>query len=141
MPPGGKIGNKGGTGRPLLFKTPADLQRAVDHYFFNCDLTGEMPLITGLALALNTNRATIKAYRERPDFTGILSRANAICEHHWERILYGGQTSAAAPIFALKNYGWTDKQELQISGDSEEPLAWDITVHNKNHNGGGKDNG
>ena len=44
--------NKGG--RPLKFKSAAELGEKIEQYFSECEKTGEPLTVTGLALALDT---------------------------------------------------------------------------------------
>jgi len=55
-------------GRPLKFKSPEEMQTYIDAYFKLCDKKHVPYTITGLAMALNTDRATLCNYEER-DFS------------------------------------------------------------------------
>ena len=94
-------------GLHLKYRTPTELQKAIDNYFDKED----KPTICGLALALGfTSRQTLLNYEERPDFVDIVKRAKMFVEASYEAALRGQYSSGA--IFALKNFGWTDKQEV-----------------------------
>ena len=97
-------------GRPLKFQTPEELQEKVDLYFEKCDKTGEPYAITGLALALDTDRATLCNYGNREEYADIIFRAKLRVEHAYElRLIDKGRSG---DIFALKNFNWTDRQEV-----------------------------
>lgn len=71
----------------------------------------ERPTITGLALYLGfTSRQAIMNYEEKPEFVDAIKTAKLRIEAAYEQAIFGG--NAAGPIFALKNFGWTDKQEI-----------------------------
>lgn len=111
-------------GRPLKFETPAALDKAVDSYFNECVINEKPFTITGLALALDTNRQTLLEYNERPEYADTLKRARAKCENYAEERLFGS-TQVTGAIFNLKNnYDWKDKLETDstIKGDPENPL-------------------
>lgn len=127
-------------GRPLKFKTVAELQGKIDAYFktigwktrnIENKKTGkiekvsmyEPATITGLALALNTNRTTLLEYegeiegREKndPEYANTIKEAKAFCEHSLEQGALSGNLSAPVSIFSLKNnYNWVDKTEVVV---------------------------
>lgn len=106
-------------GRPKKFKDPGEMQRKIDEYFSRCDETGEPYTITGLALALDTTRETLLDYEHaasRKAFSDTVKRAKLRVQNYAERQMYLKQ-NPAGPIFALKNYGWRDKQEIEHSGE------------------------
>jgi len=101
--------NKGG--RPLKFKTVKDLEKVCDAYFNECK-EGSLPVtITGLALAIGSTRQTVMDYQNSDKFTDAIKRYKLRCENYAEIQLFTGQQTGA--IFALKNYGWKDKQEIE----------------------------
>lgn len=106
-------------GRPLKFATVEELQQKIDAYFKeretiellpNGDIKPKPITITGLALALDTSRETICDYGEKDGFSDSIRRARLKCESYAEERLFLGQ--ATGPIFALKNYGWKDTQDI-----------------------------
>jgi hypothetical protein len=101
-------------GRPLKFATPQALEKACDEYFADCEANKQPFTITGLALALDTSRETLCNYEEKDAFFDTVKRAKLKCENYAEKQLY--TSSPTGPIFALKNYGWKDKQETEHSG-------------------------
>jgi len=113
-------------GRPLKFKSPEELQQRIDEYFKSVEeprVSGDTvwfePItITGLALALDTSRQTLCDYDLKDEFTDTIKRAKLRCENYAEKMLYMGK-SAAGPIFALKNFDWTDKQDVDITSKGE----------------------
>ena len=122
-------------GRPLKFKTVEELQYKIDAYFESCfeidTETGrkvqvEPFTITGLALALNTSRETLMdiekcnaGYNEQ--FSDAITRAKLKCHNYAEKQLYTAKSPQGA-IFALKNYGWKDTQNVEITGQNGVPL-------------------
>lgn len=47
----------------------------------------------------------------RPEFESSVKRASMLIEHEYEKRLNSGM-APTAPIFALKNFGWTDSQKV-----------------------------
>jgi len=133
------------TGRPRKFETVEALQQAINTYFDSCfmevivrDKDGNVILndnqrsitekiqvepftITGLALALDTSRETLMdienangSYTE--PFSDAIKNAKMKCHNFAEKHMFTAKNPAGA-IFALKNYGWKDKHEVEHSGD------------------------
>lgn len=99
------------TGRPLKFKTNAELEAAVDAYFE--ETAREEWTITGLALALDTCRQTLLNYQEKPEFMDTIRKAKLKVENSYELDLK--RNGRSGTIFALKNFDWKDKTETEHS--------------------------
>ena len=101
--------NKGG--RPPKWNTPEELQADIDKYFEDCKESKEPLTITGLALALDTTRETLMDYQNNDVFSYTVKKAKLRIENAYEkRLIANGR---AGDIFALKNFGWKDKQEIE----------------------------
>ena len=75
--------------------------------------------ITGLAVALDTDRKTLINYEKRDEFFHTIKKAKTFIENYTEKRLYGN--NVAGVIFSLKNnYGWKEKTELEHSGSIGE---------------------
>ena len=130
-------------GRPLKYKTAEEMQAGIDEYFELCqpkyatDADGNVlkdnrgnpitelnpPTITGLALHLGfCNRSAMYDYEARGEFCHAVKTARSRCENWVEVNGLQGNTPPAMAIFALKNYGWSDKQEIEHSGNADKPL-------------------
>lgn len=113
-----------------MFKTPDELQNMVDQYFewvkgerAKNDIPGqiisptwlrepEQPTITGLAYFLGfESRQSFYDYEKEPEFSYTIKRARTRIEILYEQRLFSNANAGA--IFGLKNFGWTDKQEIE----------------------------
>lgn len=108
-------------GRPLKYKTVEAIQPLIDKYF------EETPkkewTITGLALALDTSRQTLCNLEGRGEFFDTIKKAKEMVEHSYEVDLKkAGRTGT---IFALKNFDWVDKKEVDQTGE--------MTIRIKDH--------
>lgn len=124
------VGNNGG--RPPKYKKPKDLQNKIIEYFdwiegenheesvsdaegnihnvVVWDRHPEPPTITGLALFLGfSSKDTLYNYAKDEVFSDSIKRALLVVEKEYEMRL--GDKSPTGAIFALKNFGWKDKQE------------------------------
>lgn len=118
-------------GRPRKFSDVEKMQQKIDEYFNNCPdfviITGfdknngefveykkYTPTMTGLALYLGfVSRQSMLDYEEKPDFSCTIKKARLRIEHEYEKQLYMDKCTGA--IFALKNFGWKDKVENEIT--------------------------
>ncbi|TFC63726.1 hypothetical protein E3O62_02545 [Cryobacterium sp. TMT2-15-1] len=135
-------------GRPLLFKSAAELQEAVDSYFEDCDphienqmgptgtslkgettfgmrkvMTGQKPyLLSGLALHLNVDRKTLLNYANKAEFFPTVQQAKARCEAYAEGQLYTGASSGAR--FSLTNNfdEWVERSSIDHT-TKDQPIA------------------
>ena len=113
-------------GQPRKFKSAKELQEKIDQYFVACDETKKPYTITGLALALDTNRQTLINYQSVEGFeeyVDTIKKAKLRVETYAENRLYSGQ-QVAGVIFSLKNnFGWKDKTETELTGPAGGPIA------------------
>jgi hypothetical protein len=101
------------TGRPPLWESPDEIENIINEYFEN---TSEDEItLSGLCIALKTNKQTISNYQDKPEFKHILEMAKLKIENAYEKSLR--KHGRSGDIFALKNFGWTDRQEINHSGD------------------------
>lgn len=103
-----------GPGRPPLFNSPEQLEKAVDEYIASCpkaELT-----ITGMAMWLGfESRQSFYDYEKREEYSYIIKKARLAVENSYETSLRSQSVTGA--IFALKNMGWKDKVETELSGE------------------------
>lgn len=111
-------------GRPLKFQSVEELADAMDKYFNSVPV--EEWTITGLALALDTSRATLMDYEEREEFFNTVKKGKDMVEHSYEIGLR--KRGNAGDIFGLKNFGWKDKNENEVYGKDGGPIDQSIKV-------------
>jgi len=98
-------------GRPRKYKSPEEFDAKVEEYAAYCKEQDEPVTWTGLALFLGfCSRQSIDEYLQYDGFSDSVKRAKAFVEWNYEKRLHGNSPTGA--IFALKNYGWSDKSEL-----------------------------
>ena len=98
--------------------TPKQLQELIDGYFAQTPI--EDVTLTGLCLHIGTSRRGLDNYLAREDFREIVTMAKARVEHAYELALR--HQGGTANIFALKNFGWKDKQEIDHTHRIEDML-------------------
>lgn len=105
-------------GRPLKFQSADEILRKAQAYF---DATPpRIQTITGVAIALDTSRETLMNYEKRDKFFDAIKSIKDRIEGAYELTLR--ERGGAGDIFGLKNFGWSDKQEVQHSNDPENPM-------------------
>lgn len=128
-------------GRPPLFETPEDMDKAIEAYFeyvrgdfhYECksddegneidqkvwDRFPEPITITGLCLHLGfESRQSFYDNEKREGFSYIVKRARMRVENHYEASAQSAKTPTFQ-IFALKNMGWSDKNEIDHTTKGE----------------------
>lgn len=142
-------------GRPIKFKDAEELRKDSQAYLDSCweenwkpipDKEGnitwvqqfdkdsqplmklrERPTVTGLALALGTNRMTLFEYEKHNDEIGqVIREAKAIVEYYYEKGVAEGDIHPATGIFALKNFGWTDVLQINTNQQPAQLTPEDI---------------
>ena len=109
----------------IKFKSVKQLQDAIDAYFNECEEKGKPLTVSGLAVALGTNRQTLLNYEEKPAYIDTIKKAKAKIEAFNEELLYSKDVPTIGVIFNLKNnYNWKDKQEIEADINNEI----DITI-------------
>ena len=113
-------------GRPPRFKTNEELEERINEYFELLDESKETkkekgvytihrdvtPTITGLCIYLGfVDRQSFYDYAKKDEFSCTLKNARTAIENHYEQSLANGSPTGA--IFALKNFGWQDKQVIE----------------------------
>ncbi len=103
-------------GKPPKYRTPEQLQKKIDLYITDKTIK---PTISGLAYYLGfSSRQSFYDYEKREKFSYTIKRARLFIEAYYEDRLTGHNSAGA--IFALKNFGWKDTQEL--TGADGQPL-------------------
>lgn len=123
-------------GRPPFFNKPEELEEKIQAYFeyikgetLDGKMAGPIVLrppepqtITGLALFLGfESRQSFYDYEKNDEYSYIIKRARLQIEVGYEVRLHG--TNPTGAIFALKNMGWTDKQEIDQKTEHSGSIA------------------
>ena len=115
------------TGRPRKYLTPELLMKKIEQYFKGGAYKREAitplgqkvkvptPTISDLVLYLGfADRHSFYAYEQlSPEFSNAIKKARTMIEREYEMMLRG--SSCGGAIFALKNFGWVDRQEVEHS--------------------------
>jgi hypothetical protein len=111
--------------RPRVVESPEKFNTLVDEYFQLCIDVKAPPTLTGMILALGlTSKEGFYHYAKYEGFEDAVSRARLMIEHEYEKRLVGG--NFVASIFALKNFGWFDKQSTELDRLQVEKLKREL---------------
>jgi hypothetical protein len=131
-------------GRPPIFATPQEMQEAIDDYFASCvpvfarDDEGEIayhkgnpividinsPTISGLAYHLGfESRQSFYDYENKDNFSYTIKRARLRIETLHEKNLSNPMIKPTGSIFWLKNAGWKDRQDINLTGDMPDEIS------------------
>jgi len=112
-------------GHPPIISSVEELERLADTYFKECLESGEPITVTGLAISLGlSSRQSLLNYQGRAEYVDAVKKAKLRCEHFAEIQAHNAK-NPAGPIFCLKNFGWSDKQEHTLSGPDNGPIKLD----------------
>jgi hypothetical protein len=104
-------------GRPRKFTNAEELYNDGMKYIERTLRKDEPLTWTGVCIALDSTRETMNDYdsgkydNENNRFSDAIKRLKVHCENYAESRLFANNPTGA--IFALKNYGWKDKQEVE----------------------------
>jgi hypothetical protein len=102
-------------GRPPIWDDPEAFAEAVDKYFEENELSITW---SGLALYLGfESRQSLEDYKKKEGFSYPIKKALLRIESHYEQSIQSRNPAGA--IFALKNFGWKDKQEVESHTDGK----------------------
>ncbi len=131
----------------MIFASVQELQRLIDGYFEhikgefhfedipdkNDDITrkkvwdrdAEPPTISGLIWYLGfDSRASFDAYQREGAFASAIKCARLRIEAEYEKKLH--QQSPSGAIFALKNLGWNDRDNMPVNTDVPQSLRVEV---------------
>lgn len=109
------------TGRPPVYDDPVEMQVKVNEYFENLPEESK-PTITGLTLFLGfESRQSFYDYERRDNFSYTVKRSRLAIENVYEQRLQGNSPTGA--IFALKNMGWKDSVEHDVTESTRNALS------------------
>jgi hypothetical protein len=112
-------------GRPPKYETPEELEVAIDEYIAKTPAASIT--LTGLCMHLGfASRQSLHDYKKRPGFSYPILKGLLAVENSYEISL----RTIAAPgsIFALKNMGWTDKTQTELTGKDGGPVSGEVTL-------------
>lgn len=107
--------NKGG--RPRKYQSVEQFDAAVQAYLDHCSNPDNNEPITWTGLCLFMGfygRAELDNYLEYDGFSNSVKKAKSLVEFAYEKRLVQSD-KPAGPIFALKNFGWRDKTEVDLA--------------------------
>ncbi len=121
---------KNPVGSPPFYKTPEELQKKILQYFKNgyrkvkrkvkgekgrwVEIEVPKITITDLVIYLGfADRTSFYDYEKKKKFAYTIKKARTFIEREYEEQL---DINPVGAIFALKNFGWTDKAEREIYG-------------------------
>lgn len=110
-------------GRPRVYETVEELEQAIEDYINPNGSPRLKPTITGLAYHLGfESRQSIYDYEKEGAFSYTIKRARLFIESVYEEKLH--EAACTGGIFALKNFGWKDKQDIEHTGNVGHTIVY-----------------
>lgn len=114
---------KRGRGQPPKL-TPKELKQKGEAYKAYIDDTGKPPTFAGLAYYTGVDRQTLYNYSQKDEYFGTIKALRDWILASYEEIAITKGHSGI--IFLMKNYGYTDKQETEISGNVDIKIGGSV---------------
>lgn len=109
------MSEKRGRGQPPKFKNKEELEVKLQEYKDYLKENGKPPTIAGLAYYTGIDRQTIYNYSVKDEFFGTIKEFRDWIMMNYEELAIDKGNGGI--VFLLKNYGYTDKQDLSIDAD------------------------
>lgn len=101
--------------RPVLNNSG---EQVIDTVYF------ENPSVIGMCLFLGLHKETLRLYEKEEKYFATIKSAKHKIEKYLESELFRGQGQVTGIIFNLKNnFGWVDKQEIEMEVDGKMQIA------------------
>ena len=98
---------------PIKYDTPGELSDKIEEYFDSINKEWDIT-ITGLALFLGfASRQSFYDYEQKDGYAYTIKKARMRIENSYEKSLR--RLGRSGDIFALKNFGWCDKREVELN--------------------------
>ena len=112
---------KNKVGRPRIIESPERMDELVEEYRAECKAAEEPLTLTGLIRHVGlSSRESFDEYGRRSEFSDSVKSAKLLIECEYEKRLHG--PNAAGGIFGLKNFGWKDSQQHELTGKDGGPM-------------------
>lgn len=109
-------------GRGLAFKSVEELNSKLENYKEYLTKTGKPPTMAGLAYYLGIDRRTLYNYAEKDEFFHTIKNfRDWIMMTLEESAIEKGNGGI---VFLLKNYGYTDQQNVDVTGGVDLHIKW-----------------
>lgn len=104
------------------YKTADELKDKVEEYFLTCYQNKRPYTISGLALWLGLTTETLRKYEKvygDTEYADIIKLAKQRVEEYAEKSLYENGKTAGAKFVLENNFGWSNKQDVNLQGKVE----------------------
>ena len=102
-------------GRPRAFKNKQELEDALQRYKDYLRETNKPPTIAGLSYFTGIDRQSIYNYQKRDEYFDTIKSFRDWVMMTYEEIAI--EKGNGGIVFLLKNYGYTDKQDIDLNGN------------------------
>lgn len=116
-----------GVGRPRIIESVEEAEKVIEKYFKSLG-TDDIPTVEELTLELGlSSRQSLKEYADREEYSDTIKRAKLRILLIHKKLALKGKINPTIFIFNSKNnFGYSDKTELELSGNKEKPVLVSI---------------
>ena len=112
-------------GQPRKFKTAKELEDCLERYKEYLKENEKPPTIAGLAYYTGIDRQTIYNYAKNDEYFGTIKKFRDWIMMNYEEVAI--EKGNGGIVFLLKNYGYTDRQEVGLTGKDGNDIHIKIT--------------
>lgn len=121
---------------PVDLNDPEEVRERRDWYFQHCFDNDMKPTVSGLCNAFKISRQALLLWKNgtfrKDTHQAIILDAYAIMEELWENYMQNGKINPVSGIFLAKNnYGYTDKQEMVLTPNTQQETIDVATIEAK----------
>lgn len=102
------------------YKNAEELQAKVEEYFIVASQYHRAYTMSGLALWLGLSTQTLRNYEKNfgdTEYSDIIKIAKQRVEEYAENALYENGKTSGAKFVLQNNFGWAEKQDVNVSGE------------------------
>ncbi len=101
----------------------SEWEKNANLYFSNCEENSEPITVTGLAIAVNMSREALMEFLDKKKNKPGVMMVRLKVENAYEKRMIARGNSG--DIFAMKNFGWSDKKDGEENNDTEVKVEWE----------------
>lgn len=117
------------------YKNAEELQQKVEEYFGAAYQNHRAYTMSGLAIYLGLSTQTLRNYEKvygNTEYADIIKVAKQRVEEYAENALYETGKTSGAKFVLQNNFGWSEKQDVNLSGEVNQIVKLEDVLYESN---------